>query len=188
MSSGCLMSGLSLTLLSAQIITTHWTWHRLWSNYVSLTQAGTCSSVIGWSCDILWPREAAWGGDGMLARWGYWLNWKSNLLEINDRDHSKLSLRSCYESWQIDVAGLTAASHILCSLQWDSEQVTWCPSPSWGIIYIQISDHVTAKWPHVTHNTTSYNVYHQPSLTRNNPGLAQFISLTGPVVMFAFLV
>ena len=104
MSSGSLMSGLSLTLLSAQIITTHWTWHRLWSNYVSLTQAGTCSSVIGWSCDILWPREAAWGGDGMLARWGYWLNWKSNLLEINDRDHSKLSLRSCYESWQIDVA------------------------------------------------------------------------------------
>ena len=30
------------------------------------------------------------------------INLKSNLYEINGRDHSNVSFRSCYESWQID--------------------------------------------------------------------------------------
>ena len=54
------------------------------------------------------------------------INLKSNLLEINDGDHSNLSFRSCYYSWQM--AGVPA------------QQWTWAPP-----CFVYLSDLVTNR-------------------------------------------
>ena len=54
------------------------------------------------------------------------INLKSNLLEINDGDHSNLSFRSCYYSWQM--AGVPV------------QQWTWAPP-----CFVYLSDLVTSR-------------------------------------------